>query len=36
MRVLAEHTGYEGRLDEPMSWDRIVEKFHWLSDPFIQ
>jgi 2-methylcitrate dehydratase len=31
-RVLKkEHIGYEGGLDQPMSWDRVVEKFHWLS-----
>jgi 2-methylcitrate dehydratase len=21
-------------LDHPMSWDRVVEKFHWLSERF--
>ena len=26
--------GYEGGLTNPMSWDRTVEKFHWLSEPF--
>ncbi len=29
-----EQLGYEGGLTNPMSWDRIVEKFHWLSEPF--
>jgi 2-methylcitrate dehydratase len=29
-----EHQGYEGGLDQPMSWDRAVEKFHWLSERF--
>ena len=29
-----EHLGYEGGLDQPMSWDRVVEKFHWLSERF--
>jgi 2-methylcitrate dehydratase len=29
-----EHLGYEGGLDQPMSWDRAVEKFHWLSERF--
>src|ERR1700730_3246894 len=29
-----EHIGYEGGLDNPMSWDRVVEKFHWLSEGF--
>jgi 2-methylcitrate dehydratase len=30
----AEHIGYEGGLDQPMSWDRVVQKFHWLSEAF--
>ncbi|MBV8525453.1 MAG: MmgE/PrpD family protein [Acetobacteraceae bacterium] len=29
-----EHLGYEGGLDKPMSWDRVVEKFHWLSERY--
>jgi 2-methylcitrate dehydratase len=29
-----EQLGYEGGLANPMSWDRTVEKFHWLSEPF--
>jgi 2-methylcitrate dehydratase len=34
-RVLVkEHLGYEGGLDNPMSWDRVVEKFNWLSEAF--
>jgi 2-methylcitrate dehydratase len=34
-RTLAkEHLGYEGGLDQPMSWNRVVEKFHWLSEGF--
>ena len=34
-RVLVkEHIGYEGGIDNPMSWDRVVEKFHWLSEQF--
>jgi 2-methylcitrate dehydratase len=34
-RILAkEQLGYEGGLTNPMSWDRTVEKFHWLSAPF--
>jgi len=34
-RVLVkEQLGYEGSLANPMSWDRTVEKFHWLSEPF--
>lgn len=32
-RVLVkEHIGYEGGIDNPMSWDRVVQKFHWLSE----
>jgi hypothetical protein len=32
-RVLVkEHIGYEGGLDNPLSWDSVVEKFHWLSE----
>jgi len=34
-RVLVkEHLGYEGGLDNPMSWERTVEKFHWLTEAF--
>jgi 2-methylcitrate dehydratase len=34
-RVLEkEQVGWEGGLTNPMSWDRTVEKFHWLSEPF--
>src|SRR5882757_6128352 len=34
-RVLVkEHIGYEGGIDNPMSWNRVVEKFHWLSEQF--
>ena len=29
-----EQQGYEGGLNNPMSWDRTVEKFHWLSEAF--
>src|SRR5712671_4320542 len=36
-RVLVkEHIGYEGGIDNPMSWDRVVEKFHWLSEAFAE
>jgi 2-methylcitrate dehydratase len=31
---LKEQHGYEGGLNNPMSWDRTVAKFHWLSEPF--
>jgi 2-methylcitrate dehydratase len=34
-RILAkEQLGWEGGLTNPMSWDRTIEKFHWLSEPF--
>ena len=34
-RVLVkEQLGHEGGLANPMSWDRTVENFHWLSEPF--
>jgi 2-methylcitrate dehydratase len=29
-----EQLGYEGGLETPMSWERTLEKFHWLSEPF--
>jgi 2-methylcitrate dehydratase len=29
-----EQRGYEGGLNKPLSWDRTVEKFHWLSEAF--
>jgi 2-methylcitrate dehydratase len=29
-----EHLGYEGGLSNPLSWERVVEKFNWLSEPF--
>lgn len=34
-RTLAkEHLGYEGGIDQPMSWSRVVDKFHLLSERF--
>lgn len=27
-------SGYEGGLTNPMSWERTVEKFHWLAEAF--
>jgi 2-methylcitrate dehydratase len=34
-RVLVkEQNGYEGGLTNPMSWERTVEKFHWLAERF--
>jgi 2-methylcitrate dehydratase len=29
-----ERSDFEGSLTRPMSWDRVVEKFHWLAEPF--
>jgi 2-methylcitrate dehydratase len=29
-----EQSDYEGGLGNPLSWDREVEKFNWLSEPF--
>jgi 2-methylcitrate dehydratase PrpD len=31
-----EQRGYEGGLNKPMSWDRTVEKFHWLREAFAE
>jgi 2-methylcitrate dehydratase len=31
---LKEQNGYEGGLTNPMSWERTVEKFHWLAEAF--
>jgi 2-methylcitrate dehydratase len=34
-RVLArEQNDYEGARTRPLSWERVVEKFHWLSEPY--
>ena len=30
---MKEHLG-KGCLDQPMSWDRVVEKFHWVSQRY--
>jgi 2-methylcitrate dehydratase len=29
-----EQSDYEGGLGNPLSWEREVEKFNWLSEPF--
>jgi 2-methylcitrate dehydratase PrpD len=29
-----EQSDYEGSPTRPMSWERVVEKFHWLAEPF--
>jgi 2-methylcitrate dehydratase len=32
--LVKEQLGYEGGLTNPLSWDRTVEKFQWLSERF--
>ena len=29
-----EESDYEGSPTRPMSWERVVDKFHWLAEPF--
>jgi 2-methylcitrate dehydratase len=29
-----EQSDFEGSPTRPMPWDRVVEKFHWLAEPF--
>lgn len=29
-----EQSDFEGSPTRPMSWERVVEKFHWLGEPF--
>jgi 2-methylcitrate dehydratase len=29
-----EQSDYEGSPTRPMSWERVIEKFHWLAEPF--
>jgi 2-methylcitrate dehydratase len=29
-----EQYDYEGSPTRPMTWDRVVDKFHWLAEPF--
>lgn len=26
--------GWEGGRERPLTWDRVVEKFHWLAEPY--
>jgi 2-methylcitrate dehydratase len=33
-RHAMEQRGYEGSLARPLSWARVVEKFHWLAEPY--
>lgn len=32
--LVKEQSGYEGGLTNPLSWDRTVEKFHWLTEAY--
>jgi 2-methylcitrate dehydratase len=29
-----EQRDYEGARTRPLSWDRVVDKFHWLAEPY--
>jgi 2-methylcitrate dehydratase PrpD len=29
-----EESDYEGSPTRPLSWERVVDKFHWLAEPF--
>lgn len=33
-RLSREQADFEGARIRPMLWDRVVEKFHWLSEPY--
>jgi 2-methylcitrate dehydratase len=35
-RLHREQSDFEGSPTRPMSWDRVVEKFHWLAEPFAE
>ena len=30
-----EQSDFEGSPTRPMSWDRVIEKFDWLAEPFV-
>ncbi|HVE06271.1 MAG TPA: MmgE/PrpD family protein [Paraburkholderia sp.] len=32
--VSKQHMGFEGGLDNPLTWERTVQKFHWLAEPY--
>jgi 2-methylcitrate dehydratase len=32
-QVFREQDDFEGALTRPLTWDRTVEKFHWLAEP---
>ena len=31
---IKDQNGYEGGQDQPLTWQRVVEKFHWLAEPY--
>jgi len=33
-RFEREQNDFEGSIANPLSWDRLTEKFHWLCEPF--
>jgi 2-methylcitrate dehydratase len=33
-QIQREQRDFEGSTTNPLSWDRVVEKFHWLAEPF--
>ncbi|MCV7342517.1 MmgE/PrpD family protein [Mycobacterium haemophilum] len=33
-KFFCEESDYEGSPTRPMSWERVVDKFHWLAEPF--
>ncbi|WP_433188092.1 MmgE/PrpD family protein [Actinoallomurus sp. CA-150999] len=33
-RLSREQVDFEGARSRPLSWQRVVEKFHWLSEPY--
>jgi len=32
--VSKEHVGFEGGIENPLTWERTVEKFNWLSEQY--
>lgn len=34
--LVKEQVGYEGGRSNPLSWERVVEKFHWLTETFAE
>ena len=31
-----EQTDFEGAATRPLSWERVVQKFHWLTEPYAE